>query len=152
MYDDQDLPDTHFSLFGDYIAEMRIGNPEAVAEAILLNATPTPRPTPIPVPTPVQAAPSTNEPTAAPTNSEMFEAAKEIYDNTAADVGCAYCHGLDGAGVGTGEGETAPDIRGLGRSEIREAIRGTPDMVDIKLTNEELVAMVQYLAYLNEQR
>jgi mono/diheme cytochrome c family protein len=74
-----------------------------------------------------------------------------VFEKTAGGVGCALCHGLDGKGEGIA-GLGAPDIRGKKEAQVRGAlIGGVPLMSFIKLSDEEITAVVAYLQYLNEQ-
>jgi len=142
-FDALDLTDEHIALLADYVEEMRVANPESV-----------PKPTIAPVPT---ATPEPQVPVATPSptpadssGSDLLTQGKLLYEVTSGTEGCAYCHGLDGRGVGT-SGETAPDIRGTSISQTRQAIRGTLEMKDIKLSKEELAAVAAYLQFLYEQ-
>lgn len=73
---------------------------------------------------------------------------KEIFEKTAGGVGCAACHGMDGRGsscIG------APANRGADEAQVRKAL-ATADMMSIvKLTDEEIKAVVAYLAVLGKQ-
>lgn len=101
------------------------------------------------------AAPAANpQPTTQPGNqaaSDLLAKGKLIFDKTAGGTGCASCHGLDGKGQGTA-GVGAPDNRGASEEKVRNALAGgVPLMSFIKLTDEEITAVVAYLKYLNEQ-
>ena len=148
-HDTEGMTDAQLALIQDYLRELRETNPQLVPTPV-----PTPLPTPAPTPTPVASAPSETSATPAPSagapDSEVIAIGKKIYDETAGDVGCAHCHGLNGKGQGTG-GDNTPDIRGMGRSKVRGAIRDILDMNDIKLTSDELLAVVEYLKVLNQQ-
>ncbi len=67
-------------------------------------------------------------------------------------MGCAFCHGLDGKGVGPAQ-ITAANIRGKTEGDIRAAIQGGVAMMSIlnKLTDEEIQAVAVYLQYLITQ-
>lgn len=85
-----------------------------------------------------------------PESSELLAKGKLIFEKTAGGVGCAYCHGLDGKGSGT-SGVGAPPNRGKSEAEVRAALMGVPQMSFIKLSDDEIVAVVAYLQYLNQQ-
>ena len=140
-FDASELTDEHVILITTYLREMRI----AQRGGPLLSTLATP--TPVATATPRAVAPVSTPST--PPDSDLFALGKLVYEEEAGQNGCDYCHGKDGRGTGEA-GESAPDIRGAGRSMIRQAMNGTPDMSDIKLTSEELVALVQYLQYLNQ--
>jgi mono/diheme cytochrome c family protein len=138
-----ELTDDHIALISAYLREMRItgtGGP-------LLSTLATPTPTATPRSAATQAA--TPPPTDA-SDSDVLALGKLVYEETAGTDGCDYCHGKDGRGEGEA-GQSAPDIRGASRTMVRQAMNGTPDMSDIKLTAEELIAVLQYLQYLNQQ-
>lgn len=114
--------------------------------------------TPVPAVTPATPTP-TAEPTEAPTvpasdgaGDDLVAQGKKLYTETAgvSGQGCAYCHGLDGKGAGEGA-SNAPDIRGFSRSKVRSAMTNVLDMRDIKLSAEEIEAIVEYLKLLDEQ-
>ena len=136
-----DLTDEHVTLLVEYLLEKRIANPESV---------PTPTPTPMPTATPVTVTTvgPTPTPSADSQDSDSLALGRLVYEDTTGDVGCAYCHGLDGMGEGTGAGQSAPDIRGASRSDVRQALRGATDMDDIKLSSDELMAVIAYLLHL----
>lgn len=107
-------------------------------------AAPTPTATAVPSPT-LSLAPT---PT---TGATLFGQGKLVFEKTAGGVGCAFCHGPDGKGGGI-SGLGAPDIRGAKEAKVRGAlIGGVPLMSFIKLSDEEITAVVAYLQYLNEQ-
>lgn len=69
-----------------------------------------------------------------------------IFEKTAGGVGCASCHGLDG------KGRSAPYIQGASKVQLRQALAGGAQaMTFIKLNDEEIDAVVAYLAYLSQQ-
>jgi mono/diheme cytochrome c family protein len=109
-------------------------------------------PSPVPTSPTRGAAPATGQqPTnqAAPSTSELLAKGKLIFEKTAGGVGCAYCHGLDGKGGGT-SGFGAPPNRGKTEAEVRAALMGVPAMSFIKLSDDEIAAVVAYLQYLNQ--
>ncbi|MDA1258416.1 MAG: c-type cytochrome [Chloroflexi bacterium] len=146
-FDPADLSDEHVALLSEYLQSQWASNfPGGVIP------TPTPEPTAVPTAIPTITPEATVGPVATPSaeppSSDLFDLGKLVYEETAGNEGCDKCHGLDGTGSGTGEG--APDIRGASRSAVREALRGAFDMSDIKLTNEELAAVIEYLQFLNK--
>lgn len=115
---------------------------------------PTPTATPTPIATVVAQAPT---PPAGSSNSELLAQGKLIFEKTAGGVGCAYCHGLDGKGNGPA-GVGAPPNRGKTEEQLRhlleggETASGNPPMMSfIKLTDEEITAVVAYLQWLDTQ-
>ena len=97
----------------------------------------------------VAPAPATSS--TSPPRSDLLAQGKLVFEKTAGGVGCAFCHGLDGKGGGI-SGLGAPDIRGAKEAKVRGAlIGGVPLMSFIKLSDEEITAVVAYLQYLNEQ-
>lgn len=90
--------------------------------------------------------------TPAPDNkatSGLLAEGKLVFEKTAGGVGCAFCHGPDGKGVGQA-GQGAPDIRGRNEVQVRNALTGgVPLMSFIKLSDKEIDAVVAYLQYLN---
>ncbi len=109
-----------------------------------------PTPAPTPAPAPVTAIPVSRP---ADSNGHVDPQAqgKLIWEEAAGGVGCAYCHGLEGKGSGT-SGQGAPNIRGTNKSQIRRAVAGgVPLMSFIKLNEEELAAVAEYVQYLSAQ-
>ncbi len=112
-------------------------------------ATATRQPTPASVPT--AASNPVPTPTANAGGGDLLAQGKVIFEKTAGGVGCATCHGLDGRGNGPAK-VNAPNIRGKNEGDVRIAIQGgVPIMTFIKLSDEEITAVVAYLKYLNEQ-
>lgn len=73
---------------------------------------------------------------------------KEIFEKTAGGVGCAACHGMDGKGsscIG------APANRGADEATVRKALATVQMMSIVKLTDDEIKAVVAYLAVLGKQ-
>ncbi|MBI4302060.1 MAG: cytochrome c [Chloroflexi bacterium] len=84
-------------------------------------------------------------------NSDLLTRGKLIFEKTAGDVGCAYCHGLDGKGKGPAQ-VNAANIRGKNEGDIRASIQGgVPMMGFIKLNDDEITAVATYLRYLAAQ-
>ncbi len=122
---------------------------------------------PSPTPTTVQAVPTatatptaTAVPAGAPTpttpagsgDGELLARGKVIFEETGGQVGCAYCHGMDGKGDGPA-GVGAPANRGATRDRLKWALAGgeTDAMSYFKLTNAEMDAVLEYLAFLAGQ-
>ena len=69
-----------------------------------------------------------------------------IFEETAGGVGCASCHGTDGAGDAS---LSTPDIRGADEARVRSALDGVALMGGIDLTETELEAVLAHLRTLN---
>jgi len=69
-----------------------------------------------------------------------------LYEETAGDVGCALCHGMEATGdIDMG----APYIRGTTQPQLRSAIAGgVPVMNFIQINQREEAALLAYLQYL----
>ncbi len=101
-------------------------------------------------PAPTAAPALTPSPTAS-SNSALLAQGKLIFEKTAGGLGCAFCHGLDGRGVGPAQ-ITAPNIRSKSEGDVRAAIQGGVAMMGfIKLTDEDITAVAAYLQYLATQ-
>lgn len=150
VFDPKEMTDEHVSVIIEYLRQVAITNPEAVPTPVPPKPTPTPTPAPTATPVGAAVATPTATPPAAPANSARLEEGRAIYEVTGGKDGCAFCHGLDARGVGLAE-ESAPDIRGATRSMIKTALDGTLGMSDIKLTNSQINAVVEYLRYLAAQ-
>ena len=106
------------------------------------NSTSAPEPT---------VTPSPATPAAGASSDELLALGKLVYDKKAGGVGCAYCHGLDGRGQGI-SGENGPNIRGAPKFRVQAAVTGGVSAMNfIKLTDEEITAVTQYLQYLAQQ-
>ncbi len=70
-----------------------------------------------------------------------------VFEQTAGGVGCASCHGMDGAGDAS---LSTPDIRGADEARVRSALDGVALMGGINLTEAELRAVLAHLQTLNE--
>jgi mono/diheme cytochrome c family protein len=78
------------------------------------------------------------------TDDEALAIGKNVFEVSAAGVGCASCHGLDAQGTADG-----PNIIGSSKAAISDAIEGGEiDMHEINLTPEELEAVYRYLVFL----
>jgi mono/diheme cytochrome c family protein len=71
---------------------------------------------------------------------------KLIFDETAGDIGCAACHGMDAQGDGA-----APDIRKADEAQIKDGLEHTGDMRGFGLTPVDIRAVAAYLAYLRKK-
>ncbi len=146
-FSESDLSDEHIALLTDYLATVRA---KVFPGGIPPTPTPVPTPTPQPTATPAPSGGSNATaptPAAEPPSSDLLKLGREVFEVTAGTDGCAYCHGFDGTGNGQG-GESAPNIVGADRSQVREALRGAFDMSDIKLSRDELAAVIEYLQFL----
>ena len=98
--------------------------------------------------------PASPQPAAQPANgtsNDLLAKGKVVFEQTAGGVGCAYCHGLDGKGQGP-SGLNAPANRGAPEAKVRNALSGAiPMMAFIKLTDDEIDAVVAYVQYLGTQ-
>ena len=81
-----------------------------------------------------------------PTLNAPATAGKVLFEETAGDLGCAACHGMDARGDGT-----APDIRKADVVQIVEALRHTGDMRDMGLSDRDIAAVADYLAYVRKK-
>ncbi len=97
-----------------------------------------------PAANPAATIPSGSAPTQAGGSSELLAKGKLIFEKTAGGVGCAYCHGLDGKGTGPA-GLKAANIQGKTEDLVRYAMRELPMMAIVKLTDDEVTAVVAYL-------
>lgn len=80
----------------------------------------------------------------------LLDRGKVIFEKTAGGVGCASCHGLDGKGNGPA-GVGAPANRGADEARVRTALGAVELMSGVKLNDDEIKAVVAYLAYLGKQ-
>jgi mono/diheme cytochrome c family protein len=76
----------------------------------------------------------------------LAERGRLVFEQTAGGVGCASCHGMDGAGDA---GLSTPDIRGADEARVRPALAGVALMSGIRLTETELEAVLAHLQTLN---
>lgn len=83
---------------------------------------------------------------ATPENDDTLAQGKLIFEETAGGIGCATCHGMDGAG------DSAPANAGADEIMVNDALQGVEEMSSlIKLKHAEVKAVVAYLKYLGEQ-
>lgn len=71
-------------------------------------------------------------------------AGKVIFEETAGDVGCKTCHGMDALG------DVGPNIRGKDSVAILRQLKTNPNMKFIKLTKQEVDQVATYLRYLHD--
>ncbi len=80
---------------------------------------------------------------ATPEDDALIAAGKVVYEETAGDVGCAMCHGMNAAGdpeLG------APYIRGASAAQVDSALHGAVPMMDfLELSPADQVAVLAYL-------
>lgn len=119
--------------------------PTATASPAVM-ATPTPTATQSRMP-PDTSAPA---PTVSAGGDALLAKGRLLFEKTAGGVGCAYCHGLTGDGKGTA-GVGAPPNRGKTEAQVRTALTSVTMMTFIKLTDDEIEAVVAYLKYLDTQ-
>jgi DNA-binding beta-propeller fold protein YncE/mono/diheme cytochrome c family protein len=86
--------------------------------------------------------------TATGTGASLEAQGRDIFERTAGGTGCAACHGMDGKGRAA---LSTPDIRGADENRIRNALAAVELMRNIKLTDDEIRAVVEHLKVLNEQ-
>lgn len=73
-------------------------------------------------------------------------AGKVLYDTTAGGVGCAVCHGPDAMG---NPELASPDIRGADFITIANALVERAQMTTLVLSDDDIKAVVAYLATLD---
>ncbi len=78
-----------------------------------------------------------------PTPVVDVAAGKLLFEETAGDVGCASCHGMNAKDEGL-----APDIRGADTIRVTDSLKNTGDMADIAMTEGQVTEIVAYLATL----
>jgi len=71
-------------------------------------------------------------------------AGKVIFEETAGDVGCKTCHGMDALG------DVGPNIRGKDSVAILKQLKTNDNMKFIKLTKKEVDQVATYLRYLHD--
>lgn len=71
---------------------------------------------------------------------------------TAGGDGCQSCHGPDARGQTTKSGTVAPNIRGATERKLRDALAGGAALMTfLKLSDEEIEAVITYLESLDKQ-
>jgi mono/diheme cytochrome c family protein len=112
-----------------------------------------PAPTAAPLP-PTQAAVATTAPPPVPTegsvgaagsDAELIARGKVLFETK---IGCAGCHGVNATGNAT---IGAPNIQGKNATQIRTALDGVQMMSGLKVTSDELKAIVAHLNELSKQ-
>ena len=94
----------------------------------------------------VQAAPGGRGAAAAAPALTLEERGALVFEQTAGGVGCASCHGTNGAGDAS---LSTPDIRSADEARVRSALAGVTAMSGIRLTEAELEAVLAHLQTLN---
>lgn len=128
-------------------AKFVVGNGTAVA------AGPTPEPVVTTPPAGASAPAEASAPAASPTpNADAVVALGKKVWETAGGDGCQDCHGADAKGRSTRSGTNAPNVRGATEQKLREALAGGAALMTfLKLTDEEIDAVLRYLQYLDQQ-
>lgn len=75
-------------------------------------------------------------------DGQMIALGKQVFDETAGGIGCAYCHHADATGDLT---IGSPNIRGVTEGQIIDALATRAQMSFITLSDEELKAVAAYL-------
>jgi mono/diheme cytochrome c family protein len=71
---------------------------------------------------------------------------------TAGGNGCQSCHGANGKGGTATDGTTAPNVTSATEQKLRDALRGGAAlMTNLKLSDQEIEAVLVYLQYLDQQ-
>ncbi len=103
-------------------------------------------------------APASVTPSVAPTASASGSATvlalgKKVFQTAGpAGKGCQECHGVDGKGSLASDGTQAPNIRGTTEQKLRAALAGSAAlMTNIKLSDQEIEAVIAYLQFLDLQ-
>lgn len=94
---------------------------------------------------PVSTRPAGRTSSASVQAPELVATGKVVFDQTAGGVGCAFCHGMDGRGK---REFAAPDIRGKTASDVLNAMQTRAQMSTVKLSDDEVKAVVAYLSVL----
>ncbi len=82
---------------------------------------------------------------ASPSPAAMRAKGEQIYQKTAAGIGCQSCHGVDGKGSNLG-----PTVRGATADGIKRAL-GSDVMRFISMSEEDIQDVAVYLKYLESQ-
>ncbi|HZP94968.1 MAG TPA: c-type cytochrome [Candidatus Limnocylindria bacterium] len=76
---------------------------------------------------------------------------KKVFETAGGD-GCQSCHGPDARGQTTKSGTVAPNIRGATERKLRDALAGGAALMTfLKLSDEEIEAVIKYLESLDKQ-
>ncbi len=96
---------------------------------------------------------ATQTPAGAPAGSGAAAIAlgKKVFETAGGD-GCQDCHGANAKGQTTKSGTVAPNIRGATEKKLREALAGGAALMTfLKLSDEEIEAVIKYLESLDQQ-
>ncbi|MBI4640698.1 MAG: cytochrome c [Candidatus Tectomicrobia bacterium] len=98
------------------------------------------------IPRNAQRGASVSAVTVATSNSDnLIPKGEEVFQKTAGNVGCQYCHGADA------KGKVGPNIRGKSAKAITQALGTVLQMGFITLTEDQIEAVAAYLKYLESQ-
>lgn len=87
----------------------------------------------------------------AASDEDLLAKGRKVFEETAGEIGCAYCHGAEGKGNGIAD-VNAANIQGLQKMQIQTAL-GAVEMMDfISLSDEELEAVSAYVQQLGTQQ
>lgn len=92
------------------------------------------------------SAPATPPATPKGDSAALRAKGEDLFQKTAGGVGCQMCHGADGKG----KPNIAPAIRGKTADDIKRAL-GLDAMSFIRLTDDDIQAVAEYLKYLQSQ-
>jgi len=79
-------------------------------------------------------------------DAELVAAGKLLFESTAGGVGCAACHGMDATGI---PDLASPDVRGADFAMIADALINRAQMTTLVLSDDEIKAVVAFLATLD---
>lgn len=115
---------------------------------------PSAAPEPVATPPGDASSPGTGAaPTAAATPGvdAIVALGKKVYETAGGD-GCQDCHGPEAKGRQTKSGTNAPNIRGATEQKLRDALAGGAALMTfLKLSEQEIEAVIKYLEYLDQQ-
>jgi mono/diheme cytochrome c family protein len=132
-------------------AKFIVGSGTAVAQPASAPPPAAPAPPLEPSPPPAAAPPAPAAASPTPNVDAILALGKKVYETAGGD-GCQDCHGANAKGRTTKSGATAPDIRGATEQKLRDALGGgAPLMSFLKLTDEEIEAVLKYLEHLGRQ-
>jgi len=108
-----------------------------------------------PASAPASSATKTVAPTStasAPSN-DLVAAGKIVFTTIGpSGKGCQECHGANARGSTATDGTTAPSIVGTTETKLRNALAGSAAlMTNLKLTDQQIDAVLAYLAWLDQQ-
>lgn len=127
-------------------AKLVVGDGTAVA------AEPTSALAPVPsTPSTEGSAPPAGAASPTPNVDAIVALGKKVWETAGGD-GCQDCHGADAKGRSTKSGTNAPNVRGATEQKLRDALAGGAALMTfLKLTDEEIDAVLKYLQYLDQQ-